>query len=403
MKKIPIATAVFLVAASVIITYQVTYSSIEKKYSETVYTLSSENARFGKLEAIDELVKASYINDVNEETLEKSIIYGYLYGIGDKYASYLTAEEYERYTEQSNGSQTGLGITVIYDSSLGGMYITSVDSSAPAATAGIQAGDIIYAVDGETVTERGYYGTINYITGGKEGEYVTVSVKRGADYSETAEYKIARAKIKTHTVTYQLYEDNIGYIKISSFNSTTPTEFTDAMEELENQGAQAYIFDVRNNSGGALNSVASVLDYLLPEGPIIRIYTKTGETSLSSDEKCIDAPMAVIVNENTASAAELFSSALRDYEKAKLIGTTTYGKGTMQTMQKLSDESGGGAVSFSTGMYNPPKSDNYEGIGLTPDIEVKLTDEQAQGFYLLTLEQDPQFTAALETVKTTLR
>ena len=394
-----ISAAVLLVAASSLVTYQITYGNIEKKYSETIYTIAPENTSYTKLNAIDEIVRKTYIHEIDEENLEKGLIYGYLYGIGDKYATYLDSEEFERYTEEKNGEQVGLGVTVIYDSTMDGIYVTSVHGESPAMQAGIRAGDIIYAVDGETVTDRGYYDTLTHIASGDPGDPVTVTVKKGGDYTVTEDYVVTRQVIDSHTVEHELYGGSVGYVSISSFDVHTAEEFIEAMEDLEKQGATCYVFDVRYNSGGSLESISKILDYLLPEGPIIRMYSKDrGEEVLSSDAACVDAPMAVLVNENTASAAELFASALRDYNKAKLIGITTYGKGTMQTMLPLPEKLGGGALSVSTGMYNPPYSDNYEDIGLEPDIDIELPDEQKEIFYKLSLADDVQFQEALKTV-----
>lgn len=394
-----IASVVLLIALTAFVTYQITYGAIEKKYSETVYTIAAEESPYAKLNAIDEIVRKTYVHEINEEELEEGIILGYLYGIGDKYASYLDSEEYTLYTNETNGEQVGLGVTVIYDSTLGGIYITSVNENSPAMEAGIRAGDIIYAVDGETIEDRGYYSTLSYIATGKPGDKVKISIRKGGDPLVTEDYTITKAVIDSKTVEYELYGGSVGYISISSFDMPTPEDFIAAMEDLTAQGATSYVFDVRNNSGGALDSIRKILDYLLPEGPIIRIYEKdSGESVINSDASCIDAPMAVLINENTASAAELFASALRDYDKAKLIGVTTYGKGTMQTMLPLSPNIGGGALSISTGMYNPPKSDNYEGIGLSPDIDIDLTEEQKEIFYKLTLAEDIQFQEAIKTI-----
>jgi carboxyl-terminal processing protease len=180
-----ISAAVLLVAASSLVTYQITYGNIEKKYSETIYTIAPENTSYTKLNAIDEIVRKTYIHEIDEENLEKGLIYGYLYGIGDKYATYLDSEEFERYTEEKNGEQVGLGVTVIYDSTMDGIYVTSVHGESPAMQAGIRAGDIIYAVDGETVTDRGYYDTLAYIASGDPGDPVTVTVKKGGDFTVT--------------------------------------------------------------------------------------------------------------------------------------------------------------------------------------------------------------------------
>lgn len=396
-KKMPLSVAIFLILCAILVTFQITATHLDKKYSETVYEITSEGSAFSKINAIDDIVRKYYVGDINENELERGLINGYLLGLGDKYATYMDADEFSSYSAQNNGKQVGIGITVIYDSTLRGMYVTNVTKDSPAMQAGLTAGDIITAVDGKSIAERGYYNTVSYIGNGAEGEAVTLSVEKGPDYHQQRTYAVQRAVINTYTVEYEMYKDNVGYIAISSFNKVTPSEFKTAIEDLTAKGAKAFIFDLRNNGGGDLEGIKGVLDYLLPEGPILRIISKNGsEQVLTSDASSVDKPMAVIINGSTASAAELFSSALRDYGKAKLVGTTSYGKGTMQTITRLTD---GSALSVSTEMYNPPFSDNYEGKGLKPDVEIDLTKEEYDRFYLLTLDEDPQVRAAYGTLE----
>lgn len=391
-KRIPLGIAIFLIVCAAYISFQITYTYVDQKYYDAVYDITSEDSAFSKINAIDNIVRKNYVGDIDENELENGLVQGYLYGLGDKYATYMDKDEYQTYISKNNGKQIGIGITVIYDNTLGGMYITNVVKDSPAMKAGIAAGDIITDVDGQSISERGYYNTISYIGGGEVGEAVTLTVEKAPDYYEQQEYAVVREVVETTTVNYEMYKDEVGYIEISSFNKVTPTEFITAVDDLISKGAKAFIFDVRNNSGGDLEGIKGVLDYLLPEGPIIRIVSKDGsEQVLNSDANSVDLPMAVLINGNTASAAELFSSALRDYEKAKLVGTKTYGKGTMQTIMRLTDNS---ALSISTQMYNPPYSENYEGIGLTPDVEIDLTTEQYSKYYLLTLDEDPQLQSA---------
>ena len=194
-----------------------------------------------------------------------------------------------------------------------------------------------------------------------------------------------------------MYNDgtnSIGIIKILQFDTKTPEQFKTAVENLRAEGAVKFIFDVRNNSGGELNSVVSILDYLLPEGPVIRITDSDGnETTMDSKEGELDFPMMVLVNRNTASAAELFAAALRDYNKADLVGVQTYGKGSMQTIVRLADNS---ALRVTYKMYSPPFSENYNGVGLTPDYIIELSDEAAKkNIYTIKDSEDNQLQEAV--------
>ena len=196
---------------------------------------------------------------------------------------------------------------------------------------------------------------------------------------------------------YHSYEADptIGIIKILSFDLGTPAQFKEACETLIEGGATRFVFDVRYNPGGDLTSICSILDYLLPEGPIVHIVdAQGGEEVINSDASELDLPMCVLVNGNTASAAELFSSALQDYDKAELVGTTTYGKGTMQTIIRLSDNTG---LGISYRMYNPPYSENYEGVGVKPDVEIEMDESLAnKNIYKITDDEDTQLQKAIE-------
>jgi len=402
MKKIHLSTAVFLIIAAVFITYQATYVSVEKKYSDTVYTFAKPDTKYDTLSYIEDIVRQYSIKEINDEKLKSGAINGMLLlGLEDRYAEYLTAEQYLEFRSEHNESMVGLGIHVSGTED-GNLCILRVNKGTPAMEAGLCKGDIIYEIDGVSVKERGGYAqAVKYIKSGKENTSVKISVKKAPDHTETVTYDIERKKIQNNTVTYEKYGDDIGYINISSFYDSTPKEFFAAIEDLKKNGAQKYVFDVRDNLGGELESVEAILDYLLPEGPIIRIIKKgSPEEVHNSDAASFDAPFAVLVNENTASAAELFSCALRDYGKAKLIGKTTFGKGSMQTMSELSPAIGGGALKITTGMYLPPFSDSYEGIGIIPDVEVELPQEFIEEPYLLELGNDPQFAAALKTFET---
>ena len=206
-------------------------------------------------------------------------------------------------------------------------------------------------------------------------------------------------------MTYHVFggSGSVGVIRLTEFNSTTPEQFKNAVSKLKDDGCDRFVFDLRNNGGGELNSILEVLDYLLPEGPIAHIYYRTGkERHYTSDAACLEARVAVLTNGRTASAAELFTSALRDYTRhgdydAVLVGTKTYGKGVLQSFYKLKD---GSAFKISTGKYNPPYSENYDGIGITPDIVIELSEEAASvGFYKLTDENDNQLIAAVNAIK----
>jgi len=265
----------------------------------------------------------------------------------------------------------------------------------------MREGGLIYKVEGEFISALGYTEAVSRIRG-IEGTTVNITVLRDADYIDTEafeeiEMSFVRAEVKTRTVQYRLIGDEIGYVKIRQFNQETPNEFINAVHELESLGAHAYIFDLRFNPGGDLEGVVDTLNHLLPEGPIIRYTYRNGkEEERRSDVNEMIAPMAVLMNESTASAAELFCAALKDYEKAVLIGAKTYGKGTMQGIYPLGDRVT--AIKISNARYFPPFSDCYDGVGIYPHVEIDLPEGllKEKSFDKLTDEEDTQLQMAVD-------
>ncbi|MBR6682151.1 MAG: S41 family peptidase, partial [Clostridia bacterium] len=234
---------------------------------------------------------------------------------------------------------------------------------------------------------------------GKSGTTVNFSVKRtGQNGFETIDFSIERRAVVEETVTFSLHDNNVGIVRISQFDKGTFAQFENAINNLTAQGADRFVFDLRYNPGGDLNAITQVLDMLLPEGPIIRYADKFGkEAVINSDAECIDYPFAVIVNGSTASAGELFAAALKDYEKATVVGEKTFGKGTMQSVFELDD---GSAVCMTIGKYYPPYSDGYDGQGVIPHESVTIAEEYKNiSIYKLTYEQDDQLQKAVEAVK----
>lgn len=364
-----------------------------------------------KLEIVDEYFRNFYIGELNEEDLIDGIIAGYVAGTGDEYGAYYNAEDFSVFMSDLNAELVGVGINVIYNTEYGLIEILSVQPESPALEAGVQPGDLIYTVgeDKQLVAELGYYPTINALRG-EVGTIAVFSVLRGNNYTEEVEFRIPRAKIKEITVMSHVYEldDSVAVIKITGFDAGTPKQFKEALNELTDAGCDKLVVDLRYNPGGELESICEILDYILPDGgPIIHIVDGDGnevEAKYSKDGHELKLPMAVLVNGSTASAAELFTSAVKDYQKATIVGTTTYGKGCMQTTIPLYSNwvkgtlYDGSAVSITYRMYDPPFSDNYHGIGIEPHVVVEL-DEALEGknIYKITDEEDNQLRAAVAT------
>ncbi|HIX92653.1 MAG TPA: PDZ domain-containing protein [Firmicutes bacterium] len=390
-KKISIGTAVILMLLAVLVTFQLTFMALSNKYQSELNELTISQDMYAKLAAVDELYRTLYIGDIDEKTLTDNLIRGYVLGTGDKYAYYLDEEQFAEMMASNNAELQGIGIMVIYQNDM--IEIISVMPDSPALDAGLEPGDIIAYVDGESVAELGYTAAVNRLQG-EAGTLAEFTVQRG---DELIDFSIERGYVNEQSVMYHVYEPDptIGIVKILSFNLGTPEQFKSACEELIAGGVTKFVFDVRYNPGGDLESITEILDYLLPEGPIVRIVDAEGNEDVRySDASELDMPMCVLVNSSTASAAELFSSALQDYDKAELVGTVTYGKGTMQTIIRLADNTG---LGISYRMYNPPYSDNYEGVGVQPDYVVEMDESVAdKNIYKITDAEDTQLQKAIE-------
>ena len=371
--------------------YAERYASLNEMYNALPEDMKS-SALFKKLAYLDVYYRAKYVGKLDEEKLAYYVMSGYVAGTGDKYGEYYSADELETIFEESDGNTVGIGVYVTYNSDTGYVEILSVMKDSPAEKAGMAADDVIVKVDGEDLASLGYYGALNKMKG-KEGTAVKVTVLRSG---KEIEFSLVRAKVKSQPVSYHKYklDETIGFIRITEFNDAVPEQFKAAVSALLDDGVESLVFDVRNNPGGTLDSVVKMLDYLLPEGDIVFITDANGKVvkKYTSDASSIDVPMAVLVNGNTASAAELFTCALKDYGKAMVVGEKTYGKGCMQTIVMLPDGSG---LRFTTNMYNPPKSENYDGKGIEPDVKVSFDKNAAsKNFYRLTDEEDNQLLEA---------
>lgn len=400
-KRIPLYAVLIIVFFAIVITVQVTYLALWKTaFANRADEASSAEKGGGKtyskiidkLDAIYDLYDKYYIGDIDLEDLETGIMTGFIYGAGDKFGQYMDEDTFAEYMDEMDGETVGIGVMVIEDDSTGLILVVDIIPDSPAEKAGIQVGDLIYSIGGEDAGSMGYYKALDRMRG-EEGSTAEFTVYRGGDLID---YSIVRARVESVSVSSHMYSDGItGVVRVTSFDEPTAHQFKEAMMSLKAQGAKRYVFDMRNNGGGLLDTVTEMLDYLVPQGTVIRIIDRDGNVeTIGSDSSEVDAPMAVLVNGNTASAAELFTATLRDFGKSVTVGTNTYGKGTMQTIYPLGD---GSAVRISFRMYSPPKTENYDGVGIAPDIVVE-PDEEIRNIslYVITDEQDNQLRAAVE-------
>lgn len=410
-RGIPTGVFITVLILAVVATFMTTFvclsSTFRRRLSDyqTLYAQSeqTDTALQAKLKAVDSEIRSAYLYDIDEEALSDSVLKGYMWGIGDKYAEYFNKEEMDELIADSNAQMQGIGVSVTYNADEGAIQVINVFPDSPAGKAGVLPGDLIAYVkeDGEyvSVASLGYTVALSKLRG-EAGTTAEFAVYRESS-ADPVEFSIERGYVTEYTVSCEFSETDktVGIINISSFDSKTPEQFRKALDELISGGAEKLVFDVRNNPGGELDSVCAVLDMLLPEGPVIRTVDRDGneETVYTSDKEEIKMPMAVIANGNTASAGELFTAALRDYKKATVVGENTYGKGSMQTVKSFNDGTG---FKYTYRYYCPPFSDNYDGVGIAPDVEVKLSEEAAKkNVYLLSQSEDDQLRAAVESFK----
>lgn len=320
-----------------------------------------------KLERLKQAIDAYYYEDVDEEKLVDGLYKGLFEGIDDPYSAYYTPEEYETMMISATASLSGIGAVLQQNPETMQVTINHVYEGSPAEKAGIQNGDQIIQVDDITAASMELSDLVTHIRGEK-GTKVHLKLYRKGQ-SGYLEVDVKRDIVDVPTVSGEMLDDGIGYIQIAEFGEKTDKEFSDTVKALTKQGMTSMIVDLRDNPGGMLTSVTEILDQILPKGVIVWTEDKNGEkTEYTSDASCMDVPMAVLINGNSASSSEIFAGAIRDYEYGTLIGTTTFGKGIVQSIRQLAD---GSAFKLTSAKYFTPKGENIHGEGIEPDIELE--------------------------------
>ena len=347
-----------------------------------------------KLSQLEQLIEKRFVGEEDTQLMYDAAATAMVDSLGDRWSHYLTASDYAAYKEQAKNAYVGIGVTVVALED-GSLDITKVEENGPAKEAGIAVGDVLVAVSGQQISDIGMEAAKELIRG-KAGTQVEVELLRAG---ETLKLTVTRREIQTVVASGKMLNDTVGLVRIENFDSRCADETIAAIASLLEQGAQSLIFDVRYNPGGYKDELVDVLDYLLPAGPLFRSEDYKGGTYVdTSDDKCLQIPMAVLVNASSYSAAEFFAAALSEYDAAVVVGQATVGKGYFQNTFALRDGSG---VMLSTGKYATPNGVTLEGVGITPDIPVEVDDETAAKIYAGTLDSldDPQIQAALDALK----
>ena len=338
-----------------------------------------------KMAEIDQLINQYFIFDVDRQKMADRSLAGYVSGLDDVYSVYYTPEEFQDTMQDSNGSFVGIGVSVQQDPDTGEITVLTVYPDSPAAGGGMEKGDILAKVDGEDVSEWDLSDVVAKIRG-EVGTQVTVTVRRG---EELIDVTMTRASLDKITVESRMLEDGVGYVQLTEFDAVSAGQIEQAVKDLSDQGMQRMILDLRDNPGGLLTSVVEIADDLLPKADILYIDDKQGQRTTydSKDGEIWEGPVVVLINGNSASAAEVLSGALKDNNRAILVGEQSFGKGIVQTFFSLSDGSG---VKLTTADYCTPSGKNIHGVGIAPDLEVADDPDT---------EADEQLDAALEEVK----
>lgn len=396
-KKVSLGVAATVTLIAMAVTFSMTMTVSMNMFNNTVSSVKNKERMYNKLSEVDRYVRANEYFDINDDTLNDTIASGYMLGISDRYARYYSAKAYSERVGLANGRLMGIGVAVVKDPSSGYARIIRVYDNTPATNVGLEVGGFITAIGDTSTRSMSDAAAMTSALLGEEGS--TVSIKYLTPLREEQSFEIIHANYTTPSIsTVRLMDNGVGYLRIDSFTSGTAVEFRNAVNSLTNQGATSLIFDLRDNSGENLNAALVATDYCVPSGLIAQSQDKDGNVAdlRMSDENEITLPMVCLVNGSTASGAELFANALRKMAGATIVGSTTAGKGVLLSdPQSLSD---GSAVVITVGILLDNEGKNWNGTGLTPDVDASLTNDEQSSYYDFTVDNDPQIAKAVNAI-----
>ena len=396
-KKVSLGVAATVTLIAMAVTFSMTMTVSMNMFNNKVSSVKNKERMYNKLSEVDRYVRANEYFDINDDTLNDTIASGYMLGISDRYARYYSAKAYSERVGLANGRLMGIGVAVVKDPSSGYARIIRVYDNTPATNVGLEVGGFITAIGDTSTRSMSDTAAMTSALLGEEGSIV--SIKYLTPLREEQSFEITHANYTTPSIsTVRLMDNGVGYLRIDSFTSGTAVEFRNAVNSLTNQGATSLIFDLRDNSGENLNAALVATDYCVPSGLIAQSQDKGGNVTdlRMSDENEITLPMVCLVNGSTASGAELFANALHKMAGATIVGSTTAGKGVLLSdPQSLSD---GSAVVITVGILLDNEGKNWNGTGLTPDVDASLTNDEQSSYYDFTVDNDPQITKAINAI-----
>lgn len=396
-KKIPLGIAIALMFITVAVTVAITITVYMNVYNELIQDLPQRAQLYSKLSDIDELVRAQYYGDVDSEYLDASIAKGYVEGLNDEYSVYLSAEEYAEYYSEMLGNVSGIGLEAAFDKESGYLLVSDVALDSPAQLSGIEKGFFITAVDGETVTKDNAEELLESFKGDKLTS-INLNVLSVDELGEEVVNTVNVAKGYRAQSCYYSITGTIGYVKITAFYENTAEKFSEALAYFNENGVTGLIIDVRNNVSDNLEYAVEVIDIIVPIasegiGALAVAKNENGEAVeiYAADAASVNLPIVVLINDRTEGAAELLACDLRDFGKARLIGETTAGHGTMQKIFRLDD---GGAVLLTVAKIYPYISGCYDEIGVVPDEIIKVSEIIKNQLAVIDKSNDEQYQAA---------
>lgn len=354
----------------------------------------SDSSHVQKIEYLEKMIDQEYLGEVDNAEMAEGIYAGLVYGLGDVYSRYYTADEYAQEAASTDGAYAGIGVSIQKNKN-GGVQIAECYEGGPGAEAGLQTGDVITAINDTDVTDMELSDVVSLIRENKDNTIVLTVFRENEEKSR--EISVDVTDVELPSVFGEMLDKKTGYIQITQFTGVTPQQYKDMFAELKDKGMERLVIDLRDNPGGLLTSVCDILREILPEGLIVYTEDKYGNRE---EENCdgkhqLDMPLAVLVNENSASASEIFAGAVQDHEVGTIVGTTTYGKGVVQELRQLSD---GSAVKLTVSNYYTPNGNSINKVGIKPDVEVKLASELLNKDEI-THEEDNQLQKALDVIE----
>ena len=354
----------------------------------------SDSSHVQKIEYLEKLIDQEYLGEVDNDEMAEGVYAGLVYGLGDVYSRYYTADEYAQETASTDGAYAGIGVSIQKNKN-GGVQIAECYEGGPGAEAGLQTGDVITAINDTDVTDMELSDVVSMIRENKDKTIVLTVLRENEDSSR--EISVDVTDVELPSVSGEMIDESTGYIQITQFTGVTPQQYKDTFAELKDKGMERLVIDLRDNPGGLLTSVCDILREILPEGLIVYTEDKYGnrEEETCDGKNKLDMPLAVLVNENSASASEIFAGAVQDHGVGTIVGTTTYGKGVVQELRQLSD---GSAVKLTVSNYYTPNGNSINKVGIKPDVEVKLASELLNKDEI-THEEDNQLQKALNVIE----